>query len=321
MRKITILSSVILALSLYANSETANRVEIGISAMSEKVDSDSRIDDHILLYGLRATVYESEVNKYGFNLSYEGAMNVSYQAPFTSIETDIHRVLANLVIDGEEEYHILPYVMFGVGYEHLSDEVKGETSQAIGNVAVGFKYDLGNGFNSALEGRYIGKFDTSDNDWSIGLVFGYDFSNSSKKVFNLHEDKERLTSADNLPNTQKRAVTVIKVDPRVDYESGESYTVTSENQSVDEVESANGIGEVVNGDIGDYYIQVAAFKKTPSTYMIRKLNSIGYENAITKYRNGKRLVLVGPYLTKEEANEAKAGLYSIAPDAFITTIK
>ncbi len=320
MKRVIVSSMLFVLTSSLFGMDSGNRVEVSATAMMEKVDSDSYIDNHILLYGLRATIYESEVDKYGLQLAYEGATGADYthRAMGKPNDTAIHRVMANLIVDGEEEYSILPYVAFGVGYEKLGDEYpKHETSQAFGNVGMGFKYDLGNGFNTSLEGRYIGKFDTGDNDFSIGFVFGYELvPSNANKEYSSDDRFHKATIMENiaLPSeTAKSRVTVVKVRPN--YTDYQQYT-----QDVSSTPKSNDIEnspytEVVS-DSG-YFVEVAAYRTTPTQSMVDRLVSAGYSNVTTKDQNGISLVLVGPYQSRAEANEIKAGVRSIAHDAFI----
>lgn len=301
----------------------------------EKVDSDSYINEHTNFYGLRATVYESEVDIYGLQLAYEGSMDVDYsrQGPDKPKTTDIHRFMANLVVDGKEEYHILPYLFLGGGYESLSDEYPNhEVSQGLADIGIGFKYNLGYGFNTALEGRYIKKFDTRDDDFSIALTLGYTVIPSTIHQYSENGFFNNYYLNKKVDNRSKRRVTVIKVKPnqneyreyrdeiskapiaRKAYLQDVASLPVHSSKTVEKVTSDTALTHVANKG---YFVEVAALRTTSPQSIITKLNSSGYDNVVTKTKGDVTLVLVGPYDSKREASIAKSGLKSIASDAFI----
>jgi hypothetical protein len=325
MKKIVTTLSLLLATTILS-ADNANRVEVELTAGVNKFDSSSRLSlDNATMYGLRATMYESVVDKYGFQLAYEGAYGVDYGRlrEKDAKETDVHRILANLVIDGEADYGVIPYVLLGAGYEYLSDEIKGEVSQGIADLGIGFRYYLDYGLTVGLEGKVIGKFDSNDLDY-MGL-FSLGYALNSNRVSD-NTPVNAYNKIDQAPreviNTHVKEVSSVVAPTEVKIET-EVNEVVVDNSSVvsDEITT----GEITTDEIVSdkmYYIQVAAYKSRKTYPTVRKVRDLGIENVSVKQRDSAigtlNVVVVGPYATKDEAKHDLVKLKKVDRKSYIT---
>lgn len=138
---------------------------------SSKMKSDS-------MYGIRASIYANEF--FGYRIAYERADDVSYDASSEKSKTDVSRISGQLIVNGEKEYNIVPYVLLGGGYEMLSEETFHDVSQGFMNAGMGFKYLISPSVNFSLEGKVLRKFDTDDVDYTLNCALGYMFGPSVK---------------------------------------------------------------------------------------------------------------------------------------------
>ena len=319
--KKSIVTLSLLATTLFATD--AMRSEVDLTLGYNKFDSAS-ILENATLFGIRGTIYENEVNKYGLQVGYEGTAGIAYEKMYPKKETDLHRFLTHLVIDGEEEYHVTPYLFLGGGYEYLSDEIKGEPSQGFVDLGIGFKYHLNDLFKILLETRAIGKVDTRDLGLNatlgIGYIYGMGYQPKLEPIRAL--DKEDV-SEKIVPQT---VIKEIKVPMKqTTNQLDELAVVVNENETDDKVMA---VAEVDLPSIkkgysedalfaGDYYVQMAALEKTPTQPLVGQLADHGFDNTLVYPRGDIHLVLVGPFEEKSEAIKAQRVLKSIRSDAFI----
>ncbi len=322
MKKSILTLSLMAVATLAANDSL--KTEIDITAGYNKYDSAS-VMENSSLFGIRATVYETEVNKYGLQVGYEGAMGVSYG---NSKETDMHRLFTNLVVDGEEEYNVVPYILIGLGYEYLSDEMKGEPSQGFMDVGVGFKYFYTPYLNVILEGKGVGKFDTRDLDFTTSLALGYLFGGRETikpepiRAFDSNQkvDENSITPTPakinviDIPAQEAASydypeeVSAMQIDRESDYH--DRTTLTDKERAVATVSELEALD-------GAYYIQMAAYRKTSPSQLQAELENHGIVNSIVDTQNGLHRILVGPYDSKQEASTMLEDLKTIKSDAFI----
>ena len=131
-------------------------------------DSASTLDKSKVVYGIRGTKYIDSWQ--GVQFGYERMDTIAYKDH--SGYLNMQRLYSNFVMDGIiEDYDILPYLLFGAGYELLDEESDNEVSQAFGQVGVGFKYNINSYLNVALEFRALKKARTDDLDLVSTLGF------------------------------------------------------------------------------------------------------------------------------------------------------
>ncbi len=329
MKKTIIALSLIAITSLVASE--AFKTEVALTAGYNKFDSASKMEN-ASLFGIRATVYENEVNMYGLQVGYEGSMGIEYNKEVT--KTDLHRFFTHLVVDGEEEYDVTPYLFLGLGYEYLSDEIKGEPSQGFIDFGLGFKYFIDKNFNILLETRAVGKFDTRDLDLTTNLGLGYRFggkySAKIKPIIALDEHKrnvDTLTSATkihvvDIPSVKESTIPSYQYPEEVSdiaIEKGEKVSTYHDNTPTMTTPTVSYKEEVLVSD--GYYVQMAAYKSTPTQALIDTLTENGYSNTLVYPRGDTTLVLVGPFVDREEAIRMQSALRSIRRDAFIYKMK
>ncbi len=188
MKKIISLGAFMLASSLFASHNYTYQVTPMVGKNFS--DTDSRMLNTDMMIGIRATAYENET--YGFQFGYERASDIGYNN--SSEKTNLQRFYTGIVLDGEEEYSIVPSLMLGAGYEVLSNSIENEPSQGFLSGGVGFKYYLLDYLNIALETKALIKINTEDIDISTTLGFGIMLDED----FNLNVmEKEQLIEENN----------------------------------------------------------------------------------------------------------------------------
>ncbi len=309
--------SAVVASSIYAtnyiyNENASNRVIVELTAGVNKFDDDSRLSkSNTTFYGLRGTIYDSVVNKYGFQLAYEGAYGVDYKNltdEDKANESDVHRILANLVIDGNEDYKITPYLFLGAGYEYLSDEIKGEVSQGIADLGLGFRYNMDYGFSASLEGKGIGKFDSNDFDYTIGIVLGYNFvDHITKQPDNDSKDTPLIKKEDVTMRVQANPRDIINRDIMDESAVEKTPEVVINEVTIEPQTSAIYSEDSIEPVTIDqsYYIQVAAYKTQDPQPTARRVKALGFDNVNVEQKDSSigllNVVLVGPYSSRGDA--------------------
>ena len=136
-------------------------------------DSSSKMFNSDAMYGIRATYFP--VPLYGWQIGYERADDIAYEG--TQTTTSLQRLYLNLVVDGEEEMHITPYLLLGGGYEDLGTNIEGEPDQSFVQAGIGFRYGLNRYLNLMIEGRALYKFKMEDIDYvanaGLGVMLGH----------------------------------------------------------------------------------------------------------------------------------------------------
>ena len=164
MKKI-IITIILFGVTLLQAYEYEVTTTIGVNV----ADNKSKFKDALPLYGLRGTVYINDLTS--FQLGYERAESVDYKDVIKN--SDIQRVYSNIVLTGEKELNMSPYLLLGIGYESLEIEKFGEKSQPFFNIGVGAKYHYSEVFNFAFEAKMIKKADTSTTDYTGNLNLNY----------------------------------------------------------------------------------------------------------------------------------------------------
>jgi cell division septation protein DedD len=314
-------------------------------------DSASKMGD-AMLYGVRGTLYANDY--YAYRLSYMRADNVDYEGSKTSkSKTDLQRIAGDIIISGEEELHVIPYLFVGLGYEDLSQETSNDVSQAYIDGGIGFKYNLYNNLYTNLELQALKKFDTDDIDYGVNLGFGYMFGQAPKRVY------EQRGALDETPlSYQKELSSINDVESVTPVAVPQTYTTTTtapvvveqsvqpsgvngrytfnEDQSVVSSEAeivqpqiqpqAVAYSEVYENAVvedNQYYIQMAAWFNTTDDKLLNKIENKGFpfelRDVIRKDR-AAQIVIVGPYEKVSDAKLALRDLKKIKRDAYITKV-
>ncbi len=159
-----------LSLSTVLNAQDLPQYEISSTIGYNNFDGSSKMESKVM-YGIRATAYTNEY--YGYQLSYDIADSVRYSD--SPENTNMHRFSGQIIINGEEEYKVLPYIMLGGGYELLSNETTHDVSQGFIDGGIGFRYLMREDISVNIEGKVLRKFDTDDIDYTMNVGVGYMF--------------------------------------------------------------------------------------------------------------------------------------------------
>ena len=297
-------------------------------------DGSSKMES-TFMYGIRGTIQTNDF--YGYRLSYQRSDDVHYDESKVSNQktTDVQRISAQMIMSGEVEYNIIPYVLFGLGYESLSDETAHDVSQGYVEGGLGFKYNLYNNLYANVEGSVLKKFDTDDVDYIVNLGFGYMLGNPINKP-KLYQPSvlDKGPIADNRYFKEQNVAKNIVVENVTSDAVDTKYTF-NETQYIPEIDTISSIvtteaiaspvvydAQPVNTNL--YYVQVAAWFKSTDEKLLNKLDSRGFiydvENTVRKGRD-VQLVKVGPYEQYADAKVALRDLKKIKRDAYITKLK
>ena len=239
--------SLLVATSLLAGD--GMRTEVAVTVGKNKFDSASKMQKETI-YGARVTFYETQVNKYGFQVGYDGAKDVVYKGE--NKKTNLHRGYVHLVIDGEQEYHVTPYIFMGGGYEYLSEEIKSDSSQGFVDLGLGFKYYPYTNFHLLIEAAAVGKFETRDLEYQAKLGLGYSLGEifkTTQEPIDVLGDEKLEKSINSLENTKPSIETPIIETPSEKLDSVESTTTVIEDDmatlaDVEESEVAMPLSEI-----------------------------------------------------------------------------
>ncbi len=172
MRK-SILSLALIVATSVAAGDKKQPYHINVHSGLNVFDDSQHLENGSLI-GASVAFYEKETQSYALQLGVERLSGIDYEG--IVLDTDIDRYYLNMIVDGEEELSITPYILLGAGYEQISRvyEAYADTkSQGFLNAGLGFKYRLNDYFNITLEARAMGKLDSRNVDYvsKLGLDF------------------------------------------------------------------------------------------------------------------------------------------------------
>ncbi len=280
---------------------------------------DSKMKDSTV-FGIRATAYDGDVFRYGLQFGYECAIDTKYDGVDSTAlitKTDLHRFFVNMIVDGEEEYNVVPYLLFGMGYEYLSDELPHQdVSQGFAQTGLGFRYNITRSLNIALEGRVLGKFDTRDVDFifngGVGYMFGNNISSKKSVIFDTKK-KEKSRPLSIVTSTPVNTYMKNKINDKVvvdnqniDLSMTVAPTVVTKDVNLiennhevvafDDLDSSENLENVVfeedkvkeiasshtpsYSNQGQFYVQMAAYRSRHFDDIVSKLRDRGYNNTI-----------------------------------------
>ena len=177
--------------SMFGNNQPYH---INLSTGLNVFDDAEYLEDSAV-YGVSATFYEKETLSYALQLGYERLTGVPYEG--IRLSTDINRYSVNMLVDGEEELNVTPYLLVGGGYEQFSslyEEYHDTKNQAFVNLGLGFKYRLSDYVNITLESKAIGQMDSKKLDYvtKVGLDVMFGGASTSKPMLlsGLEERKD-----------------------------------------------------------------------------------------------------------------------------------
>jgi hypothetical protein len=191
MKKYILSMALLVATSVVAGDKQPYHIEFS-SGLAVFEDS-SHLEDGAI-HGMSATFYEKEYYHYGLQIGYEYLPSIAYDT--IVLDSDINRYYLNMIVDGEEDLSVTPYLLIGGGYEHLSniyESYPDTKNQAFVNAGIGFRYRLNDYFNITFETKAIGKFDSKSVDYvtkmGLDIMFGGKWSKAPKVIEGLGEER------------------------------------------------------------------------------------------------------------------------------------
>ncbi len=306
-------------------------------------DENSKMRDDAL-YGIRGTVMLTPF--YGLVFGYDRIDSIDLKE--SSGTVDVQRIYGLIEVDGEEQYHVVPYITFGAGYEILSDDVvvnghKYDISQGYLTGGLGFRYNFIPELSIFVEGNALWKTDTTDVDYSALAGVMYHFNATTcdntyvterlnerpKEKTTLHVGavnaisgwkkpaamKKRVYQQRATPLPPKREVTKPKLffKKKAATVKRAKYTKTATRKKVLKK----------NLYKGGYYVSLGAFKTQKGLQnMLKKLDRKSIPYILKDSRRSKMTyVLAGVYPSAAQARKALKKLKKIQPDAYVLRMK
>ncbi len=322
---------------------------IGMHFGKNYADSNSKMRDNAL-YGIRTTVMLTPF--YGLSVGYDRMESIDIKESSDTI--DAQRYYMQIEVDGEEQYHTVPYITLGVGYEDLSKDVyvqnlttgvsqKYDVSQLYLSGGLGFRYNFIPELSLYAEGNALYKTDTTDVDYTLqaGLLYHLNATTCDDTYITqrLHDKPQEHTvlhtgAVNNLSGWKKPIVQRVKSAKKVQksYQKKRAskaapgkvaaktdrrvITATKTSSSVRKVEKAAKAG-------GGYYVVLGAYKTEKGLHsQIKKLERAHVSYLLRESAHkGLTYVMSGAYPSVIQAKRALRKLRKIQKDAYIAKMK
>jgi len=324
-----ILLGILVATSLFA------KAELSLSVGTNSFDSDESLEKTTTL-GVRGDFYLDNI--YHIDVGYDDLGNVKFESIPSSL--DIQRYYVQFSADGEEEYHVVPSLSIGVGYEDQSGDYA--DSESFLSLGIGFRYNVSNSFNFLLGTKALWKTSTRDINYhttfGVGLMFDEEPVNNTQtnveevvipkeklKIPEIHspepvvikkapviiDTKEAIVQNDMM---HSRAVVKQPVQPQVSTAGMLPPPPAVEVPAISTVKVASRVHKQTT--VSGYFIQVAAFTQYKPTSLLNRLVQNGY-HVVLRHQGRVTKALVGPYSSPAQAQRALYKVKKIAPRAFI----
>ncbi len=291
------------------------------------------------LYGIRGTVMLTSF--YGLSIGYERIDKIDVKDSDKTV--DLQRVYTQIEVDGEEQYHVVPYITFGGGYEMLSNDImvkgnKYDVSQFYVSSGIGFRYNFIPELSATLEANLLWKTDTSDlaYNYVAGLVYHINattcdntyvtqrLKEEPKEKSVLHAGRVNDFSGWDKP-TQKsfhRRKIIVPV-PKEKIVLQEEIKPVRKLHKIKPVYHVSKPKKIKKSHISQkdegFYIMLGAYRSKESVKnMISKLekNNISYLLKDNRHK-GLTYVMAGTYPNRNEAQSNLQRLKKIQRDAYI----
>jgi len=308
-----ILLSILMATSMFA------KTELSLSIGTNSFDNDEALDTATTL-GVRGDFYLDDL--YHLDLGYDNLGDVTFENTNNSIK--IERFYTQFSADGAEEYHVVPTLSIGAGYEKQKGDYA--DSEPFISLGIGFRYNVSNSFNFLLGTKALWK--TSSRDINYHTTFGIGYlideepaNNEQKDVEEVIIPKKKLS----IPELHSPAPVVVKKEPVVIDTKEAAVEPVSTSQTlppppamevpaISTVKVASAAPRSIKAT--GYFIQVAAYTKYRPTSMLDRLAQNG-NRIILRHQGRVTKALVGPFASEEEAQRALYKVKKIAKGAFI----
>ncbi len=293
------------------------------------------------LYGIRGTVMLTSF--YGLSIGYERIDKIDVKDSDKTV--DVQRFYTQIEVDGEEQYHVVPYITFGLGYEMLSNDIlvkgnKYDVSQFYASSGLGFRYNFIPELSATVEANLLWKTDTSDLAYNFvgGLVYHFN-ATTCDNTYVTQRLKEEPQEKDVIhtgsvndysgwnkgvkTKPKRRAAVVVPVASEQMLMTKEPTRVVKKLYRVKPVHHVKRykkkrVSHVAKKDQG-FYIMLGAYRSKQSVKkMISKLekNHIAYLLKDNKNK-GLTYVMAGTYPSRSEAQNNLHKLKKIQTDAYI----
>lgn len=331
-----------IGLSLHAIDNIPFTYHLGAHFGENYADGSSKMRDNAL-YGIRATMMMTPF--YGIGIGYDRMESIDIKESHDTV--DAERYYIDIEVDGEEQYHTVPYITFGVGYENLSKDVmvgnetdgykKYDVSQLYLTGGLGFRYNFIPELSLYAEGNALYKTDTTDIDYTLlaGLQYHLNATTCDKTYITdrvrekpqektvMHVGAVNQRSGWNRFDT-KRPGSVVKkgYNHPIEIVNAHAKHPKTEKQHAAKMVKKR---ETAHRSVGarGYYVMMGAFKTQKGLQnMVRKLQRSGTPYILRDSRKrGVTYVMAGAYPSALAAKRSLDKLHRIASDAYIAKLK
>jgi len=157
-----ILLGMLVATSLFA------KAEFSLSVGTNSFDSGEHLD-RATTVGVRGDFYLDNI--YHLDVGYDDLGDVTLKKGTIFSQIGIKRYYTQFSADGEEEYHVVPTLSLGLGYEDQSGVFSDSNTYL--SLGVGFRYNVSNSFNFLLGTKALWKTSTRDINYHTTFGVGY----------------------------------------------------------------------------------------------------------------------------------------------------
>ncbi len=333
-----------LGMSHLSAQEAPFTYHFGVHFGENYADESSKMRDNGL-YGIRTTVMLTPF--YGLSVGYDRLESIDIKE--TSDTVDAERYYMQVEVDGEEQYHTVPYITFGIGYEDLSKDVmvadsngeykKYDVSQVYLTGGMGFRYNFIPEISIYAEGNVLYKTDTTDVDYTVlaGIQYHINATTCDKTYITdrINEKPQERTVIHTGPvnnrSAWKQYTPVPKVSTKTEpvtkttvLKRPKAVTETKKTLRTKPVQSAKKVAPVqTKSSVSGYYVVLGAYKTDEGLQsMLRRLDSAKVSYILRDdNKRGMTYVLSGAYASSSDARKALRKLKRIQKDAYIAKLK
>ena len=316
--KRSIVLTALFATALFAKTELSLNLGTNSFAGDEELDSATSL-------GIRGDFYLD--NLYHIDLGYDNLGDVNIKNSTKKLKID--RIYTQFSADGEEEYHVVPTMSVGVGYENQKGDLS--DSQPFVSAGVNFRYNISNSFNFLLGTKALWKTSSRDvnfhTTFGVGMMLGNEPVNNEEQIQNVQIPEQKLDISTQFSPSEVSQLTTPPTEVDLAKDSKEIVVSSSDdivtppqntpvisNQIVQQPVSMQTSPTVVKTT--GYYIQVAAYSKNQPTSLLTKLSKRG-NHVILRHNGSITKALVGPFDSDSQARRALKKVKRVAKGAFI----
>ncbi len=316
MRKIII---TIIVLSCYIFAKTEVSLLFGKNSFSGKENIVSPTS-----VGIRGDIYLDDL--YHIDFGYDALGSVAYTNSNEKVK--INRFYTQFSADGEEEYHVVPTLSIGAGFERQKGSSVAKSKPFL-SLGIGFRYNISNNFNFVLGTKALWKTSDSAINYNGNVGLGYLFvdepiNNEKSAGEEVIIPKKRLDISTRKANStmskeiglSKMEAPVVDLSQAMRVNSQKNRDIIDDKQRVLISNNYQKRRKYINKS-SSYFIQVGAYSKYRPTSTLNKLAKKGYHIILRHNRNGITKILVGPYRTKNEALKRLTTIKRVVPQAFL----